>query len=119
MGKNVVVVGVSLICVVACVVAVTVGVTKFGHSDNSSEKGGGGNQIASSTKAVQSICQPTRYREACESTLSSSAGNTSDPKELVKTAFKVAKEEITKALEKSGLPKHAYIYISTLYLGKQ
>ncbi|KAK9664702.1 hypothetical protein RND81_14G062200 [Saponaria officinalis] len=104
MGKNVVVVGVSLICVVACVVAVTVGVTKFGHSD-SKENAGGGGQIASSTKAVQSICQPTRYREACESTLSSSAGNTSDPKELVKTAFKVAKEEITKALEKSATIK--------------
>ncbi|XP_074269074.1 pectinesterase-like [Silene latifolia] len=107
MGKNIVVVGVSLICVVACVVAVTVGVTKLGHSDSSKDKGGGGNQIASSTKAVQSICQPTRYREACESTLASSAGNTSDPRELVKTAFKVAKEEITKALEKSGTIKAA------------
>ena len=105
MGKNVVVVGVSLICVVACVVAVTVGVTKYSHSGNSSDKGEGGNQIASNTKAVQSICQPTRYRQACESTLSSSAGNTSDPKELVKTAFQVAKEEITKALEKSATIK--------------
>ncbi|KAL9237709.1 hypothetical protein vseg_012228 [Gypsophila vaccaria] len=103
MGKNVVVVGVSLICVVACVVAVTVGVTKFGHSENKEAAGGGG-QIASSTKAVQSICQPTRYREACESSLSS-AGNTSDPKELVKTAFQVAKEEITKALQKSATIK--------------
>ncbi|KAK9671758.1 hypothetical protein RND81_12G052800 [Saponaria officinalis] len=108
MGKNVVVVGVSLICVVACVVAVTVGVTKFGHSDSSKDKGGGGSgQIASSTKAVDSICQPTRYREACVSTLGSTAGNTSDPKELVKTAFKVAKDEVTKALEKSGTIKAA------------
>lgn len=101
MGKSPIVIAVSAICVVACVAAVTVGVTKFGHSNGSGDKGAGENKIAAGTKAIQSICQPTRYKQACESTLTNSGGNTNDPKELVKTAFRVAKEEVAKALEKS------------------
>ncbi|KAL2922995.1 putative pectinesterase/pectinesterase inhibitor 28 [Bienertia sinuspersici] len=108
MGKSPVVIAVSAVCVVACVAAVTVGVTKFGH--NNSDKGGGGggdHKLASGTKAIQSICQPTKYKQACESTLSNQAGNTNDPKELVKTAFRVAKDEVAKALEKSNTIKAA------------
>ncbi|KNA23779.1 hypothetical protein SOVF_022040 [Spinacia oleracea] len=109
MAKSPIVIAISAICVVACVAAVTIGVSKFGHNDNNgaSPKGGDDHKIASGTKAVQSICQPTRYKQACESTLTNSAGNTTDPKQLVQAAFRVAKDEITKALEKSNTIKAA------------
>ncbi|XP_021770789.1 pectinesterase-like [Chenopodium quinoa] len=108
MGKSPIVIAISAICVVACVAAVTLGVSKYGHGNDGPNKGGGDDhKIASGTKAIQSICQPTRYKQACETTLSNSAGNTTDPKELVKTAFRVAKDEITKALEKSNTIKAA------------
>jgi len=97
MAKNPAVIIISALCVVACVAAVTVGVTKWKSGSGS---GGGGNEIQASTKAVQSVCEPTQYKETCVNTLNA-AGNTSDPKELVKVAFRAAKEEITKALEKS------------------
>lgn len=102
MGKSPIVIAVSAICVVACVAAVTVGVTKFGHHGSSDKGGGGGDKINSGTKAIQSVCQPTKYKQACESTLTNQAGNTNDPKELIKTAFRVAKDEVAKALEKSN-----------------
>ncbi|XP_057547408.1 pectinesterase-like [Amaranthus tricolor] len=108
MGKSPIVIIISAVCVVACVAAVTVGVSKFGHHGEASDNNGGGeHKLNSGTKAIQSICRPTRYKEACESTLRNSAGNTSDPKELVKTAFRVAKDEITKALERSRTIKAA------------
>ncbi|KAL0367767.1 UNVERIFIED_CONTAM: putative pectinesterase/pectinesterase inhibitor 28 [Sesamum radiatum] len=40
---------------------------------------------AGSTKAVQSICAPTDYKDTCEQSLSHS--NATDPKELIKAAF--------------------------------
>ena len=110
MGKSPIVIVISAVCVVACVAAVTVGVSKFSHHGNdSSDKSDSGDKksLNSGTKAIQSICQPARYKQACESTLKSSAGNTNDPKELVKASFKVAKDEITKALEKSNTIKAA------------
>ncbi|GAB4851316.1 hypothetical protein Ancab_030611 [Ancistrocladus abbreviatus] len=41
------------------------------------------------------------YQETCEKSLTSSSGNDTDPKELVKMAFKLAKEEVAFALNRS------------------
>lgn len=54
---------------------------------------------------MQAICQPTDYRETCESTLTSAAGNTSDPKELIKAAFNVAVDHISAAIRNSSTLK--------------
>uniref|UniRef100_A0A7N0UK16 Pectinesterase n=1 Tax=Kalanchoe fedtschenkoi TaxID=63787 RepID=A0A7N0UK16_KALFE len=94
MGKKVVIMGVSSIILVAMVVAVAVGVTRDGTAQKSDAE-----EIPVSSKAVQSICQPTDYKEACEKSLSSA--NTTEPKELVKIAFKAAKEQISLALQNS------------------
>jgi len=95
MAKNPVVIALSALAVVACVAAVTVGVVMFKKTDE------GGDKISASTKAVQSICEPTRYKEACINSLGKEAGNTSDPKELIRAAFKVAKDQISKGMEQS------------------
>ncbi|GAB4851317.1 hypothetical protein Ancab_030612 [Ancistrocladus abbreviatus] len=58
-------------------------------------------KVNTSNKAIVDVCTPTSYKETCEKSLSTAAGNTSDPKELIKVAFKLAKEEITSALNKS------------------
>ncbi|KAL9252421.1 putative pectinesterase/pectinesterase inhibitor 28 [Drosera capensis] len=48
---------------------------------------------------------PTSYKETCEKSLQSAAGNTTDPKELIMLAFKLAKEEVSSALSKSATIK--------------
>ncbi|GAB2295237.1 hypothetical protein Dimus_029412 [Dionaea muscipula] len=64
-------------------------------------------KLSTSNKAIKDICQPTTYKETCEKSLESAAGNTTDPKELIKAAFKVAKQEISSALSKSETIKAA------------
>lgn len=54
-------------------------------------------------KAVQAICQPTDYRDTCVSSLSAAAGNTTDPKELIRTGFQVATDRVKAALENSSV----------------
>uniref|UniRef100_A0A7N0V2V0 Pectinesterase inhibitor domain-containing protein n=1 Tax=Kalanchoe fedtschenkoi TaxID=63787 RepID=A0A7N0V2V0_KALFE len=48
-------------------------------------------------KAVQTICQPTDYKEACQRSLASA--KTSDRKELMKLAFKAATDGFALALK--------------------
>ncbi|KAL7178214.1 hypothetical protein ACSBR2_031379 [Camellia fascicularis] len=102
MAKKAAIIGISSILLVAMVVAVTVSVSR--NNSSSSSKG---DEISTSTKAVQQICQPTDYKEACVKSLSESAGNTSDPKELIKTAFNVAVKEISAAIQNSSLLQKA------------
>ncbi|GMI78663.1 hypothetical protein like AT3G05610 [Hibiscus trionum] len=95
MGKAPAIIGVCSVILVAMVVAVAVGVTRSrsGHSE-------GGGQLKASKKAVQTICQPTDYKEACENSLAGS--NTTDSKELIKAGFQAAIREIEKAVKNSG-----------------
>ncbi|XAR49161.1 Pectinesterase [Bertholletia excelsa] len=65
---------VSSLLLVAMVIAVTVGVTKNSESD----KG-----VSTSTKSIQALCESTDYKTTCVESLSESAGNTTDPKELI------------------------------------
>ncbi|KAE8714211.1 exopolygalacturonase-like [Hibiscus syriacus] len=69
MGKAPAIIGVCSVILVAMVVAVAVGVTR-------SRKGGGSDEPTTSTKAVQTICQPTDYKQACENSLADT--NTTD-----------------------------------------
>ncbi|GFZ09059.1 plant invertase/pectin methylesterase inhibitor superfamily [Actinidia rufa] len=58
------------------------------------------------SKAVQQLCQPTDYKAACENALSS-AGNTSDPKTLIKIAFNVTVKHIGEAIRNSSFLQKA------------
>jgi len=98
--KKYAIIGISSILLVAMVAAVAVGVSRSGHDDSSNNNNQSG-QVSTSMKAIQAICQPTDYKETCEKTLSSAAGNTTDPKELIKVAFQVAMREIKGAIANS------------------
>lgn len=92
---------VSSLVLVAMVVAVAVGVSHYTkdkkHGDEPNKE-----PPNTSIKAIQSLCQPTDYKETCEKSLSSAAGsNTTDPKKLVGISFKVAMEHIHKVLAES------------------
>lgn len=91
--KKYAIIGVSSVLLVAMVAAVAVGVSRSGHGDSSKNNQSG--QTSTSMKAIEAICQPTDYKETCEKSLSSAAGNTTDPKELIKTAFQVTMKEIS------------------------
>nr|DAD25245.1 TPA_asm: hypothetical protein HUJ06_026709 [Nelumbo nucifera] len=86
------------------VVAVAVGVnhnTSDASGDGESVSKDSGGDIQSSMKAIKAICQPTDYKETCVQSLSSAAGNTTDPKELVRVGFQVAMKHIREALSQS------------------
>jgi pectinesterase len=100
--KRIAIIGVSSLILVAMVVAVAVGVNhSHGGSSDSSQSSNDSSEIQASMKAIKAICQPTDFKETCVESLSSAAGNTSDPKELVKVAFKVAVNHINEAVSKS------------------
>ncbi|CAN1219717.1 Putative pectinesterase/pectinesterase inhibitor 28 [Linum perenne] len=104
--KRFAIIGVSSFLLVAMVIAVTVGVGNQGDDDGGGDIGGdiGPGQtedIAASKKAITSICQPADFKMSCESSLEKTAGNTSDPRELVKIAFTIAKKSIGEAMVKS------------------
>jgi len=79
------------------VVAVTVGVSLNKHDGDSKGKA----EVNASVKAVKDVCAPTDYRKTCEDTLIKNGKNTTDPMELVKTAFNVTMKQITDAAKKS------------------
>lgn len=106
-NKKMVVVGVSSLILVAMVVAVTIGVTGD-YFSGSSSKDDDSKHAKTSTKAIKEICQPTDYKQRCIKSLTSVAGNdTTDGHELIKLTFKVAIDEIKKALSQSSLLKKA------------
>ncbi|KAL1084457.1 hypothetical protein V6Z11_D09G266600 [Gossypium hirsutum] len=86
------IIGICAVFLVALVVAVVVGVT---HIKTKSD----GEEISSSNKAVQALCQPTNYKETCQKSLASS--NSSDVKELIRTGFQAGLVEIKNVLAHS------------------
>lgn len=99
MTKKVVIGGIASVLVVACVVAACVTLTKH-DSDTSS------NGVATSTKSVESMCQPTPYKQTCEKTLSA-AKNVSDPKDYIKVAFEATVADIKNAIKNTEPVKKA------------
>ncbi|XP_068650639.1 putative pectinesterase/pectinesterase inhibitor 28 [Aristolochia californica] len=106
--KKIVIAGLTSLVLVAMVVAVTVSVNHHqGSQIPNAGTGGGEGEVHTSMKAIKAICQPTDYKETCESSLSGAAGNTTDPKELIKMAFEVTLDEVKKVLNNSTLLKNA------------
>lgn len=98
--KRLIIIGVCSFLLVAMVVGVVVGVVVKRNGDN---KKSGNDQIATAVKAIKEICQPTDYKDVCESTLEKAAGSTTDPKELIRLAFRVAMEHIDEAAKRSSV----------------
>lgn len=99
--KKIAIIGVSSVLLVAMVAAVAVGVTRNHGSSKTDGNANNGGAVSTSNKAIQTLCQPTDYRETCEKTLTSAAGNSSDYKALIKAGFQVAVEELNKAIANS------------------
>ncbi|KAJ1383456.1 Pectinesterase, catalytic [Sesbania bispinosa] len=100
-GKNIAIIGVSALLLVAMVVAVTVSYNKNG-SENDIEDNRK-HHVASTIKAVQTLCHPTDYKKECEESLIAEAGDTTDPKELIKIAFNVTIKKIGDKLKETEL----------------
>lgn len=100
--KRLAIIGVSTFLLVAMVVAVTVSISlnKNGGDDSKEDNK---NRASSSVKAVKTLCAPTDYTKECEDSLLTEAGNTTDPRELIKIAFNVTIKRIGEGLQKTQL----------------
>lgn len=105
--KRIAIIGVSTFLLVAMVVAVTVSVGFGKDGANADSKENSKSSVSSSMKAVKTLCAPTDYKKDCEESLSSHAGNITDPRELIKIAFNVTIARIGEGLEKSQLLQEA------------
>ena len=101
------VIGVASIIMVAAIIGVAVTVTNKKSSSSGSDATPSGENISATQKAVKQLCAPTDYKETCESTLLSAAGNTTNPKELIKVAFNVAVSHISGAIKNSSTIQEA------------
>lgn len=107
--ERVAVLGVFSVMLLAMVVAVTVGIKGTGHTDTSYEEEEDDDGLATSSKAVRSICQMVEYQRACERTLAHA--HTTNPKKLVQTTFNAAMEKLEGALTNSSTIKAAKVSI--------
>lgn len=96
--KKLAIIGGSAVILLCMVVGAAVGVSRYNSSKGGSSNGNG---LVTTSKAIKSICQPTDYKEMCESSLTQAAGNTSDPKVLVEVAFNVTINHIREAFNHS------------------
>ncbi|KAL5786783.1 hypothetical protein ACOSQ2_009175 [Xanthoceras sorbifolium] len=85
---------VSLFLLISVVLAVTIGIT-VGIKATAKEVPKNDNIAAK--KAIIAMCAPTDYQDKCVKRLETHAGNTSDPKELVRVVFKIALKHIRRA----------------------
>ncbi|CAN1187151.1 Probable pectinesterase/pectinesterase inhibitor 21 [Linum perenne] len=98
--KKMAVMGVSSILLVAMVVAVAVGVNNNpGKSDG--EGTSTSNQITTTSKSVKVLCEPSVYKATCESSLSRSTENVTDPKKMVQVGFEIAVDSLKDAMKNS------------------
>ncbi|KAG9459949.1 hypothetical protein H6P81_004457 [Aristolochia fimbriata] len=98
LGKKIILGGVSVMLVVAVVVAAVSFSTRT-HGDKSDE------HLSTSVKAVNTICAPTDHKESCENVMNEAVqnnGGNTDPKELVKAAFHAAIEELKSVFNMSA-----------------
>lgn len=97
--RRIIIIGVSSLVLVAMVAVVTIGVTNHKVESKNTHR----QELSTSMKAIKNVCEPTDFKEVCVDSLSAAAGNTTDPNELVRTAFKVALKTIEEAENRSTL----------------
>ncbi|XP_059627299.1 probable pectinesterase/pectinesterase inhibitor 58 [Cornus florida] len=98
----------TIICVVSFVILIIVSACAIGaiRSQINKAKNAADNAVKFTPKtkmmAIKAICQPTDYKETCESSLSPAGkSGTGDPKELVKLAFEAAVDQLYGVIMKS------------------
>ncbi|KAK7277969.1 hypothetical protein RJT34_22990 [Clitoria ternatea] len=97
-GRRIAIISMSTFLLVAMVIAVTIGMNlNQDGSDDENNKA----HVASTMKAVKTLCQPTDYRKECVETLAEEAGNVTDPRELIKLAFNITIKKITNGMQKT------------------
>ncbi|KAI5349411.1 PREDICTED: pectinesterase [Prunus dulcis] len=99
--KKMIIIGVVVLLVVVIAVGVTVGIMK----SKAKKLAKSAAKPAKSKKAIEAICQPTSYKETCQSSLEKVAGDTTDPKELVKAGFQVAADKVNEVIQNSDTLK--------------
>ncbi|KAK9664888.1 hypothetical protein RND81_14G075100 [Saponaria officinalis] len=89
---------VSIIFLVGLGTILVVGVRNANKSDNPASS----SPLSSSSKAVQAVCGPTDYKEACIQSLNSIANNQSaTPKDYIQVAINATIDAIRESIEKS------------------
>lgn len=101
-NRRLAIIVVSSFLLVAMTVAVTVGVS-MNQNEGSSQPKDNNKHVSDSMKAVTAICRPTDYKEDCVNTLNAEAGNTTDPKDLIKVVFNVTIRSVGESLAKTRL----------------
>ncbi|KAK7337726.1 hypothetical protein VNO77_18312 [Canavalia gladiata] len=102
-NRRIAIIGVSTFLLVAMVVAVAISVNINRNETEEDSKQESKSHLASTMKAVKTLCAPTDYQKECEESLTRNAGNTTDPRELIKIAFNVTINRIGEGLEKTQL----------------
>ncbi|AES61415.1 putative pectinesterase [Medicago truncatula] len=98
------IIGVSTLLLVAMIIVVMVGArNKYSFKDDIEDNKK--NHVASTMKAIRTICQPTDYKKECEESLraEAEADNVTDPKELIKIAFNVTIKKIGEKLKETDM----------------
>ncbi|XP_048428289.1 putative pectinesterase/pectinesterase inhibitor 28 [Pyrus x bretschneideri] len=110
--KKIAIIAVLVVLLVAMIVAVTVGVKMAKKGNKKPAK------VGAKKKAIETICQPTTYKETCQSSLEKEAGDTTDPKDLIKAGFKVAADKVNEVIKNSNtLKEHAKDPMTSQALG--
>ncbi|XP_021806187.1 putative pectinesterase/pectinesterase inhibitor 28 [Prunus avium] len=99
--KKMIIIGVVVLLVVVIAVGVTVAIMKSKAQKPAKPAA----KPAKSKKAIEAICQPTSYKETCQRSLEKVAGDTTDPKELVKAGFQVAADKVSEVIQNSDTLK--------------
>ncbi|KAJ8529562.1 hypothetical protein K7X08_036397 [Anisodus acutangulus] len=68
---------------------------------NWNDKKASDQDVMTTKKAIESICQTTHYQHTCVESLESSADGSSDPKDLIQKSFQVTIKRIKEAIENS------------------
>lgn len=96
--RNFAIIGVCSLILVAMVVAVVV-------TMNWNDKKATPEEVTTTRKAIESICQPTQYQHTCIESLESTGDGSSDPKDLIEKSFEVTMKKINEAINNSTFLK--------------
>lgn len=97
MASKVIISVISLVLVVGCVLGVVALIVTSGNDDK---------DISTSTKAAESICKPTEYKEACNKAVNDVSKNSSATHEdYILATIRATADELKKALEKATSAK--------------
>ncbi|KAK8946439.1 putative pectinesterase/pectinesterase inhibitor 28 [Platanthera zijinensis] len=102
-NKKAAIIGGSVILLAAVVASVGVVVYRNTSSSVTPQPAGNGDNLQTTSRSIQAICQATDYRDICVSSISKVANGTTDPSEIVKLSFQVAVDHLRQAVQSSKL----------------